>query len=81
MPPKLKHMAAYNTFSSKDMEAERELAKFLDKYLYTKDTFTKAERTDNATTQIVGSDFILSIPSILLNKEEYIRLGEFYYFV
>lgn len=114
------------------MEAERELAKFLDKHLYTKDIFTRANRTDNASTQIDGSDIILSIPSlgidfesegynkekllqiaqemrvshqtmiaplgkpyrfyytqklaeqpvnILLNKEEYIRLGEFHFFV
>ena len=38
---------AYNTFRSKDMEAERELAKYLDKHLYTKDIFTRAERTNN----------------------------------
>lgn len=46
------------------MEAERELAKFLDKYLYTKEIFTRADRTDNATTQINGSDIIISIPSL-----------------
>ena len=55
---------AYNTFRSKDMEAERELAKFLDKHLYTNSIFTRAERTDNASTQIDGSDIILSIPSL-----------------
>ncbi len=55
---------AYNTFRKKDMEAERELAKFLDKYLYTRDIFTRAERTDNADIQIDGSDIILSIPSL-----------------
>lgn len=55
---------AYNSFRTKDMEAERELAKYLDKRLYTKDIFTRAERTDNATTQINGSDIILSIPSL-----------------
>ena len=53
---------AYNTFRTKDIETERELAKFLDKYLYTKDIFTRAERTDNALTQIEGSDIILTIP-------------------
>ena len=55
---------AYNTFRSKDMEAERELAKFLDKHLYTKDIFTRSDRTDNASTQIDGSDIIISIPSL-----------------
>ena len=86
---------AYNTFRSKDMEAERELAKFLDKHLYTKGIFTRADLTDNASIQIDGSDIILTIPSLgikdavvdektsiyLLNKEEYIRLGEFHYYV
>lgn len=46
------------------MEAERELAKFLDKHLYTKDIFTRSDRTDNASTQIDGSDIIISIPSL-----------------
>lgn len=55
---------AYNTFRSKDMEAERELAKFLDKHLYTKDIFTHSERTDNASKQINGSDIIITIPSL-----------------
>lgn len=55
---------AYNTFRSKDMEAERELAKFLDKHLYTKDIFTHSERTDNALKQINGSDIIITIPSL-----------------
>ena len=55
---------AYNTFRSKDMEAERELAKFLDKHLYTKEIFTRSDRTDNAFTQIDGSDIIISIPSL-----------------
>lgn len=55
---------AYNTFRSKDMVAERELAKFLDKHLYTKDIFTRSDRTDNASTQIDGSDIILTIPSL-----------------
>ena len=55
---------AYNTFRTKDMEAERELAKYLDKHLYTKPIFTRAERTDNAITQMEGSDIIVSIPSL-----------------
>lgn len=46
------------------MEAERELAKYLDKHLYTKDIFTKAERTDSASDQMEGSDIIVSIPSL-----------------
>lgn len=46
------------------MEAERELAKFLDKHLYSQHIFTRAERTNNASTQIDGSDIILTIPSL-----------------
>lgn len=53
---------AYNTFRTKDIETERELAKFLDEHMYTKDIFTRAERTDNASTQIEESDIILTIP-------------------
>ena len=64
MPHKDLARMAYNTFRTKDMEAERELAKFLDKYLYSKDIFTRADRTDNASTQIDGSDIILTIPSL-----------------
>ena len=54
----------YNTFRTKDMEAERELAKYLDKHLYTNGMFTRAERTDNAATQMGGSDIVVSIPSL-----------------
>lgn len=54
----------YNTFRSKDMEAERELAKFLDKHLYSNNMFTRSDRTDDSTTQIAGSDIILTIPSL-----------------
>ena len=57
------HMG-YNTFRSKDMEAERELAKFLDKHLYTNNIFTRSDRTDDSATQVAGSDIILSVPSL-----------------
>lgn len=46
------------------MNAEKELSKFLDKYLYTKDIFSKAERTNDENEQISGSDIIVSIPSL-----------------
>lgn len=55
---------AYNTFRDKDMIAERELAKFLDKHFYSQDIFTRVERTDNVQTQMNGSDIIVSIPSL-----------------
>lgn len=55
---------AYNTYRNKDMEAERELSKFLDNHLYIKKEFTKAIRTDDALSQINGSDIVVSIPSL-----------------
>lgn len=70
---------AYNTFRSKDMEAERELAKFLDKHLYTKDIFTRAERTDNVYTQIEGSDIILTIPSLNIHDAVVDEKASIYY--
>ena len=70
---------AYNTFRTKDMEAERELAKFLDKHLYTKDIFTRAERTDNAYTQIEGSDIILTIPSLNIQDAVVDEKASIYY--
>ncbi len=53
---------AYNTFRKNDMNVEREVANYLDKYLYSRDMFTQAERTDDANNQINGSDIIISIP-------------------
>ena len=61
------------------MEAERELAKFLDKHLYTKDIFTRAERTDNAYTQIEGSDIILTIPSLNIHDAVVDEKASIYY--
>lgn len=70
---------AYNTFRTKDMEAERELAKFLDKHLYSKDIFTRAERTDSAYTQIEGSDIILTIPSLNIQDAVVDEKASIYY--
>lgn len=53
---------AYNTFRKNDMNVEQEVANYLDKYLYSRDMFTQAERTDDANNQINGSDIIISIP-------------------
>lgn len=70
---------AYNTFRSKDMAAERELAKFLDEHLYTKDIFTRADRTDSAITQIEGSDIIISIPSLNIKDAVVDEKASIYY--
>ena len=70
---------AYNTYRAKDMEAERELAKYLDKHLYTKSIFTRAERTDAAGIQIEGSDIILSIPSLNIRDAVVDEKASIYY--
>lgn len=70
---------AYNTFRKKDMDAERELAKYLDKYLYTNEIFTRAERTNSALTQINGSDIIISIPHLNINNAVVDEKASIYY--
>ncbi|MBP7359598.1 MAG: hypothetical protein KA955_09720 [Prevotella sp.] len=70
---------AYNTYRTKDMEAERELSKYLDKYLYSKAMFSRAERTDNASTQIDGSDIIVSIPSLNIRDAVVDEKASIYY--
>ena len=51
------------SYRKRDMDVEREIAKFLDKYLYSNPIFTKKTRTDDTESQLNGSDIILSIPS------------------
>lgn len=51
------------SYRKRDMDVEREIAKFLDKYLYCNPIFTKKTRTDDTKSQLKGSDIILSIPS------------------
>ena len=70
---------AYNTFRAKDMEAERELSKFLDKYLYTKEIFSKADRTDDVDLQMAGSDIIVSIPSLGIENAVVDEKASIYY--
>ena len=70
---------AYNTYRKKDMEAERELAKFLDKHLYSKDIFTRSDRTDEATTQIDGSDIVVTIPSLNIKDAVVDEKASIYY--
>ena len=43
-----------------DTVVEREIAKFLDRHLYSSDLFTKARRTDSLSEQIAGSDIVVS---------------------
>lgn len=50
------------SYRKRDMDVEREIAKFLDKYLYSNPIFTKKTRTDDTESQLNGSDIILSIP-------------------
>ncbi len=51
-------------FRNRDMQVERELAAFMDHYLYSNGQFSKHERTDEKADQLKGSDIILSIPSL-----------------
>ena len=46
------------------MFVEREIAAFLDEYLYSQPIFTRHERTDEKEQQMSGSDIILTIPSL-----------------
>ena len=46
------------------MQVEREVAKYLDENLYSKEIFTKHERTDTKDLQLKGSDIIISAPSL-----------------
>ena len=55
-------------FRERDMRVERELAKFMDKYLYSDPKFTRHERTDDRDSQLRGSDIILSVPSLNLDN-------------
>lgn len=55
---------AYNTYREKDMAAERELAKYLDKYLYTKGIFSNVKRMDWWEDQLAGMDVKFSILSL-----------------
>lgn len=54
------------TFRSRDMRLERELARFMDDFLYKDGRFSKFLRTDKIEDQKQGSDIILSIPSLNL---------------
>ena len=54
---------ATSNLRSRDMKVEREIARFLDKHLYSQSVFTKAKRTDDLEHQLCGSDIIISIPS------------------
>ena len=70
---------AYNSFRQRDMEAERELARYLDKNLYTQNIFTRAERTDDPGLQMEGSDIILSVPSLNINDAVVDEKASIYY--
>lgn len=59
---------AYNSFRKADMDAERELAKFLDLHLYNNGIFQNVHRTDDPNSQMEGSDIIVSIPSLGLSN-------------
>lgn len=55
---------AYSTLRGRDMNVEREIARFLDTQLYNNGQFSKHQRTDDLENQMAGSDIILSIPGV-----------------
>lgn len=59
---------AVSNLRNRDMSVEREIAMFLDMYLYSDERFTQKERTDSIEAQMDGSDIIISIPSLNLQS-------------
>ncbi|MBM6964682.1 hypothetical protein H6A37_12795 [Phocaeicola plebeius] len=59
---------AKSVLRGRDMNVEREIAKFLDKHLYSQKIFTQSNRTDDIDSQLHGSDIIISIPTKGLNN-------------
>ncbi len=51
------------SYRVRDMETERIISQYIDKYLYSDSKFTKATRTDCKEEQLSGSDIIISVPS------------------
>lgn len=47
-----------------DTKVEKEVAKFLDENLYSKDIFSRCDRTNDRERQLRGSDIIISIPKL-----------------
>ena len=52
----------------KQEKVERSIASFLDKHFYNQSMFTEVHRCYNKEQQVKGTDIIISIPSLGLNK-------------
>lgn len=52
----------------KQEKVERSIASFLDKHFYNQSMFTEVHRCYNKKQQVKGTDIIISIPSLGLNK-------------
>lgn len=59
---------AKSELRGRDMNVEREIAKFLDKHLYSQSIVTQSKRTDDIDSQLHGSDIIISIPTKGVNS-------------
>lgn len=50
------------------MRIERELALFMDNHLYNDGRFLTHRRTDDLTSQLSGSDIVLSLPAFKFER-------------
>jgi len=74
-----KHMAQ-SDLRAGDMNQERILAEYLDEKLYSPSNgFTRAARTDDFGSQMLGSDIIISMPSIGLQDVVVDEKGQIHY--
>lgn len=53
-----------NSYRTRDMHVERVIAQYLDEHLYNDGRFTRHDRTDARDEQLLGSDIIISVPSL-----------------
>ncbi len=53
-----------NSYRGRDMHVERVIAQYLDEHLYNDGRFSRHERTDGREEQLLGSDIIISVPSL-----------------
>ena len=53
-----------SSYRGRDMHVERVIAQYLDEHLYNDGRFSRHERTDGREEQLLGSDIIISVPSL-----------------
>jgi len=70
---------SYNTFRENDMRRERILSEFLDSKLYNQSLFINFVRSNAIEDQFSGSDVVLSIPHLSLNRIIIDEKAQLYY--